>query len=241
MCPSRHSLMYIISKGFLSVMWSVLVCNSFRRIAAPYCLHSHGHMTNVTKDSHCSASRPCGSTNLYPPTHTYEHLPLLYYHSLCHSFYVHSIIYIFIIIIFIRYGDLFSTKSNLVCPIRHSLLYIISKWVLSVMCGEWKCPLTYFAQVTQHLCYHQALQAKDTTKFKYLFFDFESRQDSIRKCTSGYKTSGKNCITCVGSRERCSACRLCINCSVGKGVRSAILQILNPKVLQVLLVKSVVQ
>ena len=81
-------------------------------------------------------------------------------------------------------------------------------------CGEVYCnTCERFAEEQQHLCYHRASKPSDTSKFKYIMFDFECSQDDIIECVNGYKNlENKRCKQCVTDENQCLSCRLCLNC-----------------------------
>ena len=66
----------------------------------------------------------------------------------------------------------------------------------------------------QHLCHHRANDWKDSSKFRHLYFDFETRQDSNYECKDGYEFSpDKRCSKCTANEAQCTSCTTCKNCS----------------------------
>lgn len=80
-------------------------------------------------------------------------------------------------------------------------------------CGEWKCTNCSQFQLGKHLCYQRkaSVNIKKRNK-KFIFYDFETRQDETMECKSSYRPSPMRCKKCVGKETQCIECRLCKNC-----------------------------
>lgn len=80
-------------------------------------------------------------------------------------------------------------------------------------CGEWKCTNCSQFQLGKHLCYQRkaSVDIKKRNK-KFIFYDFETRQDETMECKSSYRPSPMRCKKCVGKETQCIECRLCKNC-----------------------------
>ena len=84
------------------------------------------------------------------------------------------------------------------CPLEH-------------VCGEWKCKICERYYVGQHWCYHRT-KTNQTSNKKFIFYDFETRQDEIMECEEGYFSSKRRCRICNDKIEPCSSCRTCVRC-----------------------------
>lgn len=78
-------------------------------------------------------------------------------------------------------------------------------------CGEWKCNICERYHVGEHWCYHRATDREASSK-KFLFYDFETRQDQRRECDEGYSVSEQRCDLCRIKSESCNSCRTCVRC-----------------------------
>lgn len=80
------------------------------------------------------------------------------------------------------------------------------------VCGQYQCKTCKDFVDMNHLCFLRRRSPKETSG-KFLFFDFETMQDNIYQCESGY-TPGPPNPTCTGctSESQCSECRKCTNC-----------------------------
>ena len=89
-------------------------------------------------------------------------------------------------------------------------------------CGDYKCQCCSVYVTDPHQCYQRA--AKPIAKqggHKFIFFDFECRQDEMTQCEQGYLPRNK-CDTCQ-PKKTCKKCRKCRNCntaSCGKNSHS---------------------
>lgn len=81
------------------------------------------------------------------------------------------------------------------------------------VCQEWECPNCQEYQMGEHRCYQKrgGPQLQKRNK-KFIFYDFETRQDDIFQCQQGYKPSSMRCSECVKEERQCSDCRLCQKC-----------------------------
>ncbi|KAK3105044.1 hypothetical protein FSP39_015966 [Pinctada imbricata] len=81
------------------------------------------------------------------------------------------------------------------------------------VCGEWQCSNCSEYHVGKHLCYQKAYNT-DTEKQekKFMFYDFETRQDDIYQCDQGYTPSCIRCRECTKKERQCASCRLCLYC-----------------------------
>ena len=71
------------------------------------------------------------------------------------------------------------------------------------------CCNTYVTD--EHLCYFKIKPLK-VTSGRFLYYDFETCQDSLITCDHGYKNKPRqNCQSCTPV-QLCSQCRRCINC-----------------------------
>lgn len=82
------------------------------------------------------------------------------------------------------------------------------------VCGEWQCPSCAEYHVGEHLCYKKSYQSdpEERQKRKFIFYDFETRQDDIFKCEQGYTPARTRCRGCVKKERPCVSCRLCQHC-----------------------------
>ena len=82
------------------------------------------------------------------------------------------------------------------------------------ICFSYFCTLCLRRKEAGHYCYNRALVAADNSKFKYLFFDFETRQDELHVCEKGYSPRELEamCEDCDTLQVMCTACKLCQNC-----------------------------
>ncbi len=76
-------------------------------------------------------------------------------------------------------------------------------------CGEWKCQCCNEYVDNGHLCYQPSKQLEDT-KTKFMFYDFECRQDEQMECEEGYVPAGV-CPTCTSDncphQSKCQHCQ----------------------------------
>lgn len=88
------------------------------------------------------------------------------------------------------------------------------------VCGTYQCGYCDEWVDTSHLCFLRR-KAMRKTSGTFLFFDFETMQDSIFQCDEGYSSkdvSGEGCGQKIEGGGRCSAgnrcqkCKLCLNC-----------------------------
>ncbi|KAK3100662.1 hypothetical protein FSP39_023320 [Pinctada imbricata] len=47
---------------------------------------------------------------------------------------------------------------------------------------------------------------------KFLFYDFETRQDEVMSCSQGYTPARTRCRKCVGTSSKCESCKRCTKC-----------------------------
>jgi hypothetical protein len=76
-------------------------------------------------------------------------------------------------------------------------------------CGEWLCQCCTQWVMEDHLCYLRSA-VPDEKDPKYIFFDFECRQDDVTECRDGYTPP----VACDGCRDeaRCKDCDRCVHC-----------------------------
>lgn len=81
------------------------------------------------------------------------------------------------------------------------------------VCGEWQWSSCSEYYVGSHLCYQKAYNLDlEQEKKKFIFYDFETRQDDIFQCDKGYTPSCIRCRECVKKERQCASCRLWKNC-----------------------------
>ena len=82
-------------------------------------------------------------------------------------------------------------------------------------CYTSRCTYCQKMVTPDHLCYNRSADPEDTEKFKYIFFDFEARQDAQYSCDHGYSPLNHklDCSTCSGFSSLCLPCRRCANCN----------------------------
>lgn len=88
------------------------------------------------------------------------------------------------------------------------------------VCGTYQCSFCQEWVDTEHLCYLRRKKMKATSG-RFLFFDFETMQDSVYQCDEGYSPkndSAQGCGTEIppggecNATVRCHKCKLCRNC-----------------------------
>ena len=83
--------------------------------------------------------------------------------------------------------------------------------ISSHKCGEYYCTCCNTYVTDEHLCYFKIKPLK-VTSGRFLYYDFETCQDSLITCDHGYKNKPRqNCQSCTPV-QLCSQCRRCINC-----------------------------
>lgn len=81
------------------------------------------------------------------------------------------------------------------------------------VCEEWQCPNCREYQNGEHNCYQKPFGSEiEKRNKKFIFYDFETRQDDIFHCEAGYSPSRIRCRECVKEKHQCLNCRLCQNC-----------------------------
>lgn len=102
---------------------------------------------------------------------------------------------------FIRHKQILTTKNNTApsrcattyqCRICKKVMNYESRSPSEHVCGEWKCTTCQRFYVGQHWCYHRANTNESSSK-KFIFYDFETRQDEIIQCEEGYDSSNTRC------------------------------------------------
>ena len=85
-------------------------------------------------------------------------------------------------------------------------------------CYTSRCEQCNKMVTTDHLCYNRNADPEDTSKFKYIFFDFEARQDKQFSCAQGYRSMNHDldCAVCSSFTSLCINCRRCSNCNDNK-------------------------
>ena len=100
------------------------------------------------------------------------------------------------------------------CPKCKKVLEVAKRNPRLHSCSEWECNTCNCYFVGHHFCHQRGVKAKDTSKFKYIFFDFECRQDQRKECQEGYVyTEAKRCVKCQDDPEQCEGCKTCNNCN----------------------------
>jgi hypothetical protein len=81
------------------------------------------------------------------------------------------------------------------------------------ICGQYHCDTCDKWVFDDHMCYLRRKKIKISSG-KFLFFDFETRQDSVFQCDKGYQPKGRieNCQMCTHDFT-CASCRKCKNCN----------------------------
>ena len=82
------------------------------------------------------------------------------------------------------------------------------------VCGEWQCSSCSEFHAGEHLCYQKSTQSdpEERLKKKFIYYDFETRQDELFQCDQGYTPSTIRCQECTKKERQCASCRLCQNC-----------------------------
>ena len=81
------------------------------------------------------------------------------------------------------------------------------------VCQEWQCPNCLEYQIGEHQCYQKPCGSDlEKRNKKFIFYDFETRQEDIFHCEQGYLSSCIRCDQCVKKERQCVDCRLCQNC-----------------------------
>lgn len=121
---------------------------------------------------------------------------------------------------FIRHKQILTTKNNTApsrcattyqCRICKKVMNYESRSPSEHVCGEWKCTTCQRFYVGQHWFYHRANTNESSSK-KFIFYDFETRQDEIIQCEEGYDSSNTRCNICRNMHEPCNQCRTCVHC-----------------------------
>lgn len=78
-------------------------------------------------------------------------------------------------------------------------------------CGEYKCHFCDLYVLPDHLCYHRARKpVKNSGKF--IFYDFETRQDSVIMCDIGHEPIRPDGCQNCHFEKLCPSCNRCKNC-----------------------------
>jgi len=97
------------------------------------------------------------------------------------------------------------------CKKCTKILDITKRDLESHQCGEWFCTCCSEFVVGEHLCYYRIRKPKSTSG-RFLFYDFETSQDTVMTCEKGYANRPKDdCGDCIEG-QLCAACRKCRNC-----------------------------
>ena len=100
------------------------------------------------------------------------------------------------------------------CTKCKKVLQVAKQNPLDHKCNERYCGTCDSMVEGIHLCHQRAYNAKDSSEFKHLYFDFECRQDDISECPAGYRFDPmKRCRQCQDEETQCGACKHCLNCS----------------------------
>ena len=78
-------------------------------------------------------------------------------------------------------------------------------------CGEYKCKFCKDYVMPGHLCYQRALP-DEKTEPQYIFFEFETTQNTICECDAGYHPEPRNKCKRFQPGMPCSGCQLCQHC-----------------------------
>ena len=96
------------------------------------------------------------------------------------------------------------------CPQCHSIINRIKRTPSEHICGEYNCTNCHQFVTGLHLCYQRYSPPKSTNE-KYIFYDFESRQDELEQCPEGY-LKPEPCKSHAQSQSGCAKCSLCSHC-----------------------------
>ncbi|CAG2212305.1 unnamed protein product [Mytilus edulis] len=79
-------------------------------------------------------------------------------------------------------------------------------------CGEWKCPCCKEYYTGEHLCYQRKI-VNELNDNIMIFFDTETKQDSLLQCKNGYNPTDTTCEKCTNQDKKCGKCKLCQTCN----------------------------
>ena len=96
------------------------------------------------------------------------------------------------------------------CPQCHSIINRIKRSPSEHICGEYNCTNCHQFVTGLLLCYQRYRPPKSTNE-KYIFYDFESRQDELEQCPAGY-LKPEPCKSHAQSQPSCAKCSLCSHC-----------------------------
>ena len=101
------------------------------------------------------------------------------------------------------------------CPTCQQITARLNKDRTPHVCYTSRCTFCQKIVPPDHLCYNRSIDPQDTEKFKYIFFDFETRQDEKYTCAQGYNPENHDidCTTCSGFTSLCLKCSRCANCN----------------------------
>lgn len=90
------------------------------------------------------------------------------------------------------------------------LLYNVLSARLSYMFVRNGSPICREYHIGEHYCYQKPFASQiEKRKKKFIFYDFETRQDDIYQCEQGFRPSCIQCSHCVREEQQCSDCKLC--------------------------------
>ena len=96
------------------------------------------------------------------------------------------------------------------CLKCNSILNRLKRGPSEHVCGEYCCTNCHQFVSGLHLCYQRYSPPK-TSNEKFIFYDFESRQDELEQCPDGY-LRGEPCESHAHSQPSCRKCILCVHC-----------------------------
>ena len=96
------------------------------------------------------------------------------------------------------------------CLKCHSIINRLKRGPAEHVCGEYSCKNCHQFVTGLHLCYQRYSPPKNTNE-KFIFYDFESRQDEMEQCPEGY-LKPEPCKSHAESQSNCRMCSLCVRC-----------------------------
>lgn len=82
------------------------------------------------------------------------------------------------------------------------------------VCGDWQCSSCVEYHDGENLCFQKSYSSdpEERKKKKFIFYDFETRQDDIYQCEQRYNSFCTRCRECAPKGHQCANCRLCRHC-----------------------------
>ena len=96
------------------------------------------------------------------------------------------------------------------CLKCHSVINRMKRCPSDHICGKYNCHNCHQFVTGLHLCYQRYSPPK-TINDKFIFYDFESRQDELAQCPAGY-LKAEHCESHSQSQSSCRKCILCVHC-----------------------------